>query len=281
MFEERLRLIEGAPGGFATASGMAAVFTSLGALLGAGDRLVAARSLFGSCFVVCNEILPRWGVETVFVDGEDLSQWEQALSKPTQAVFFETPSNPMQSLVDIAAVSEMAHAAGAKVVLDNVFATPLLQQGFPLGVDVVVYSGTKHIDGQGRVLGGAILGDKEYIDGPVQKLMRHTGPAMSAVQRLGAAERPGDAGGSGRVLATLRRTASPSSCENHPAVSWVNYPFLESHPQYDLAKRQMTGGGTVVTFELEPRAVQGARLRGARQAAASSTSRTTSATPSR
>ena len=180
MFEERLRLIEGAPAAFATASGMAAVFTSLGALLAAGDRLVASRSLFGSCFVVCSEILPRWGVETVFVDGDDLSQWEKALSVPTQAVFFETPSNPMQSLVDIVAVTELAHAAGAKVVLDNVFATPLLQQGFPLGVDVVVYSGTKHIDGQGRVLGGAILGDKEYIDGPVQKLMRHTGPAMSA-----------------------------------------------------------------------------------------------------
>ncbi|MGV0602144.1 PLP-dependent transferase, partial [Mycolicibacterium pulveris] len=180
MFEERLRLIEGAPACFATATGMAAVFTSLGALLGAGDRLVAARSLFGSCFVVCNEILPRWGVETVFVDGDDLSQWEEALSVPTAAVFFETPSNPMQSLVDIAAVCDLAHAAGAKVVLDNVFATPILQQGFPLGVDVVVYSGTKHIDGQGRVLGGAILGDKTYIDEPVQKLMRHTGPAISA-----------------------------------------------------------------------------------------------------
>ncbi len=129
--------------------------------------------------MVCNEILPRWGVETVFVDGDDLSQWEEALSVPTQAVFFETPSNPMQSLVDIAAVCDLAHAAGAKVVLDNVFATPILQQGFPLGVDVVVYSGTKHIDGQGRVLGGAILGDKQYIDEPVQKLMRHTGPALS------------------------------------------------------------------------------------------------------
>ena len=165
MFEERLRLIEGAPACFATATGMAAVFTALGALLGAGDRLVAARSLFGSCFVVCNEILPRWGIETVFVDGEDLAQWEEALSVPTQAVFFETPSNPMQSLVDIAAVCELAHAAGAKVVLDNVFATPMLQQGFPLGADVVVYSGTKHIDGQGRVLGGAILGARSTSTG--------------------------------------------------------------------------------------------------------------------
>jgi O-succinylhomoserine sulfhydrylase len=249
MFQERLRLIEGAPAAFATASGMAAVFVSLGALLGAGDRLVAARSLFGSCFVVCNEILPRWGVETVFVDGDDLAQWEKALSVPTQAVFFETPSNPMQSLVDIAAVTELAHAAGAKVVLDNVFATPLLQQGFPLGVDVVVYSGTKHIDGQGRVLGGAILGEKEYIDGPVQKLMRHTGPAMSAFNSWVMLK--------GLETLAIRVDYSNASAqriaeflEGHPAVNWVRYPFLPSHPQYDLAKRQMSGGGTVVTFEL-------------------------------
>jgi O-succinylhomoserine sulfhydrylase len=250
MFEERLRLIEGAPAAFGTASGMAAVFVSLGALLAAGDRLVAARSLFGSCFVVCNEILPRWGVETVFVDGDDLAQWEQALSVPTAAVFFETPSNPMQSLVDIAAVCELAHAAGARVVLDNVFATPLLQQGFPLGVDVVVYSGTKHIDGQGRVLGGAILGDKEYIDGPVQKLMRHTGPAMSAFNAWVLLK--------GLETLAVRVEHCNSSAhriaeflERHPAVSWVRYPHLPSHPQYDLAKRQMSGGGTVVTFALD------------------------------
>ena len=250
MFEERLRLLEGAPAAFATASGMAAVFTSLGALLGAGDRLVASRSLFGSCFVVCNEILPRWGVETVFVDGDDMAQWEQALSVPTTAVFFETPSNPMQSLVDVAAVCELAHAAGAKVVLDNVFATPLLQQGIPLGVDVVVYSGTKHIDGQGRVLGGAILGDKEYIDGPVQKLMRHTGPAMSAFNAWVLVK--------GLETMAVRVEYSNNSAfriaeflEDHPAVSWVRYPYLSSHPQYDLAKRQMSGGGTVITFALD------------------------------
>ena len=250
MFEERLRLLEGAPACFATASGMSAVFTSLGALLGAGDRLVAARSLFGSCFVVCNEILPRWGVETVFVDGEDLAQWEEALSVPTQAVFFETPSNPMQSLVDIAAVCDLAHAAGAKVVLDNVFATPILQQGFPLGADVVVYSGTKHIDGQGRVLGGAILGAKDYIDEPVQKLMRHTGPALSPFNAWTLLK--------GLETLSLRVTHQNASAhriaeflESHPGVRWVRYPFLESHPQYDLAKRQMTGGGTVVTFELD------------------------------
>ncbi len=250
MFEERLRLIEGAPAAYATASGMAAVFTSLGALLAAGDRLVAARSLFGSCFVVCNEILPRWGVETVLVDGDDLEQWEEALSVPTQVAFFETPSNPMQSLVDIAAVTELAHAAGAKVVLDNVLATPMLQRGIPLGVDVVVYSATKHIDGQGRVLGGAILGDKEYIDGPVQKLMRHTGPAMSpftawvlvkALETLDLRVQ--------RANSSAQRIAE--FLEGHRAVGWVRYPFLPSHPQHELAKRQMSGGGTVITFALD------------------------------
>ena len=256
MFEERLRLIEGAEAAFATSSGMAAVFTGLGALLGAGDRLVAGRSLFGSCFVVCNEILPRWGVETVFVDGTDLDQWEQALSKPTKAVFFETPSNPMQSLVDIAAVSEMAHAVGAKVVLDNIFATPLLQQGLPLGVDVVIYSGTKHIDGQGRVLGGAILGDKEYIGGPVQTLMRHTGPSLSPFNAWVLLK--------GLETLSVRVNYSNASAlrvaeflEAHPGVRWVRYPFLASHPQHDLAKRQMTGGGTVVTFELDAPEGQG------------------------
>ena len=258
MFEERLRLLDGAEGAYATASGMSAVFTALAALLGKGDRLVAARSLFGSCFVVCNEILPRWGVETVFVDGEDLDQWAQALEVPTQAVFFETPSNPMQSLVDIAAVSELAHAAGAKVVLDNVFATPLLQRGMPLGADVVVYSGTKHIDGQGRVLGGAILGDKEYIDGPVQTLMRHTGPAMSAFNAWTLLK--------GLETLAIRVDYSTRSAlriaeflEGHPAVRWVRYPYLASHPQHELAKRQMSGGGTVVTFELQAPEGQGKR----------------------
>ncbi|ETD33878.1 O-succinylhomoserine sulfhydrylase [Williamsia sp. D3] len=252
MFQERLRLLEGAEACFATASGMAAVFVALGALLKAGDRLVAARSLFGSCFVVCNEILPRWGVETVFVDGEDLEQWEQALSTPTTAVFFETPSNPMQTLVDVEKVCELAHAAGAKVVLDNVFATPLLQRGLDLGADVIVYSGTKHIDGQGRVMGGAVLGDAEYIDGPVQTLMRHTGPALS----------PFNAWTLLKGLETMRLRVDHSVAsalriaeflQEDPRVAWVKYPFLQSHPQYDLATRQMSGGGTVLTFELADR----------------------------
>ncbi|MFE9786068.1 O-succinylhomoserine sulfhydrylase [Nocardia salmonicida] len=249
MFEERIRLLDGAEAAFATASGMSAVFTALGALLKAGDRLVAARSLFGSCFVVCNEILPRWGIETVFVDGDDLEQWEQALSVPTQAVFFETPANPMQTLVDVRKVTELAHAAGAKVVLDNVFATPLLQRGFELGADVVVYSGTKHIDGQGRVLGGAILGAKDYIDGPVKTLMRHTGPALSPFNAWTLLK--------GLETMPLRVRHSTESAlqvaeflETNNSVDWVKYPFLESHPQHALAKDQMTGGGTVVTFAL-------------------------------
>ncbi|WP_188543086.1 O-succinylhomoserine sulfhydrylase [Rhodococcoides trifolii] len=250
IFEERMRLLEGAEACFGTSSGMSAVFTALGALLKAGDRLVAARSLFGSCFVVCNEILPRWGVETVFVDGDDNDQWAEALKVPTTAVFFETPSNPMQALVDVRAVSDMAHATGAKVVLDNVFATPLLQRSLDLGADIVVYSGTKHIDGQGRVLGGAILGPKDYIDGPVQTLMRHTGPALSPfnawVLLKGLETMPV------RVRAmTSSALAVAEFLEQQDGVRWVRYPFLPSHPQYELATSQMKGGGTVVTFELE------------------------------
>ena len=179
MFEERLRLLEGAEACFATASGMSAVFVALSALLGSGDRVVASRGLFGSCFVILDEILPRWGVETIFVDGPDLDQWREALSQPTTAVFFETPSNPMQELVDMRAVADLAHAAGAKVVVDNVFGTPVFSKPLQFGADVVVYSATKHIDGQGRTLGGAVLGSHEFIDGPVKNLMRHTGPAMS------------------------------------------------------------------------------------------------------
>ena len=254
-FQERLRLLEGTEACFATASGMSAVFTALGALLGAGDRVVAARSLFGSCFVILNEILPRWGVETVFVDGPDLEQWREALSVPTTAVFFESPSNPMQEIVDIAAVSELAHAAGAKVVADNVFATPLLQRCGDLGADVIVYSGTKHIDGQGRVMGGAILGTQEFIDGPVKQLMRHTGPALSAFNAWVLTK--------GLETMSLRVNHSSATAlrlaewlETQPAVNWVKYPLLKSHPQYDLAARQMKAGGTVLTLELATTAGQ-------------------------
>ncbi|WP_265447769.1 O-succinylhomoserine sulfhydrylase [Flexivirga meconopsidis] len=249
VFEERLRALEGAEACYATGSGMGAVFTALAALLGAGDRVVASRGLFGSCFVILDEILPRWGVETVFVDGGDNEQWRAALAEPTTAVFFETPSNPMQELVDIEFVCEQAHSAGAQVVVDNVFGTPVFSRPLEHGADIVVYSATKHIDGQGRVLGGAILGPTDYIDGPVKNLIRHTGPSMS----------PFNAWVLVKGLETLRlrvehqaRSAQElaQALQAHDAVRTVWYPFLPSHPQHELAKRQMLGGGTVVTFEL-------------------------------
>ncbi len=249
MFEERLRQLEGAEAAWATASGMSAVFNSLAATLRAGDRVVAARGLFGSCFQVLDSILPRWGIHTDFVDGDDLGQWEQALATPATAVFFETPSNPMQELVDIAAVSELAHAAGARVIVDNVFATPILQRPLELGADVVVYSTTKHIDGQGRTLGGAILGSQEFVREELRPLMRHTGPTMS----------PFNAWVVVKSLETLRlrverQTASAlalaSWLEEHPATEWVRYPLLPSHPQHELAQAQMTGGGSIITFSV-------------------------------
>jgi O-succinylhomoserine sulfhydrylase len=248
-FGERLRLIEGAEACFPTASGMAAVFNALLALVRAGDRVVAARSLFGSCFAILDDLLPRWGVTTEFVDGDDLEQWEKALATPAKAVFFESPSNPMQELVDVRAVCELAHAAGATVIVDNVFATPVLQRPLELGADVVVYSATKHIDGQGRTLGGAILGPAELIEGEVKTLMRNTGPSLSpfnawvltkGLETLSMRVRHSTAG-AGRIAAWL---------EGHSRVTRVLYPWLESHPQHELARRQMSGGGTVVTFEV-------------------------------
>lgn len=249
-FEERLRLLEGAEASWATASGMAAVFNALAATVRTGDRIVASRALFGSCFVILDELLPRWGIETEFVDGHDLDQWRMALRDPATAVFFESPSNPMQDLVDITAVSELAHQASATVIVDNVFATPLLQRPLELGADVVVYSTTKHIDGQGRTLGGAILGSKEFVYEKLQPLMRHTGPSMS----------PFNAWVLVKSLETLRLRVDHSLrsaleiagwIEKQPGIVQVRYPFLESHPQHELATRQMSGGGTVVTFEID------------------------------
>lgn len=249
MFEDRLRMLEGAEACRATASGMAAVFNALAAVLSAGDRVVASRALFGSCFVILDEILPRWGIETEFVDGTDLAVWERALSTPARAVFFETPSNPMQDLVDVAAVAELAHAAEARVIVDNVFATPILQRPLDLGADVVVYSTTKHIDGHGRTLGGAVLGTREFVEDRLQPLIRHTGPSMS----------PFNAWVSLKSLESLRlrveqqaRTALGLAMrlEDHPGILSVRHPWLPSHPQHDLALRQMEGGGTVVTVDV-------------------------------
>jgi O-succinylhomoserine sulfhydrylase len=250
MFEERLRLLEGAQACFGTASGMSAVFVALAALCGAGDRIVASRALFGSCFVIVDEILPRWGVERVLVDGSDLDQWRAALDRPTAAVFFETPSNPMQELVDIRAVSDLAHAVGAKVVVDNVFGTPVFSKPLEHGADIVVYSATKHIDGQGRALGGAILGPADFIGGPVKNLMRHTGPAMSPFNAWVMLK--------GLETMSLRvgrqhenALAVAAYLADHPRVTRVLHPWREDHPQHELARRQMRGGGTVVTFAID------------------------------
>lgn len=249
MFEERIRALEGAEDAWATASGMAAVFNALVASVRHGERIVAARGLFGSCYQVLTSILPRFGITCDFVDGDDLDQWERALSTPAAAVFFETPSNPMQELVDVAAVAELGHAAGARVIVDNVFATPILQRPLELGADVVVYSTTKHLDGQGRTLGGVILGDTRFLREDLKPFMRHTGPTMSpfnawvVLKSLETARlRIEHQTASALVLATW--------LEQHTGVNWVRYPFLASHPQHDLATRQMTGGGSIVTFEV-------------------------------
>ncbi len=247
MFEERLRLIEGAEACMATASGMAAVFAALMSLLKAGDRIVASRALFGSCHFIVNDILPRYGVTHEFVDGADAAQWEAALATPAQAVFLETPSNPALEIIDLDMVSALAHRAGAQVVIDNVFATPLLQRPLERGADIVVYSATKHIDG--RTLGGAVLGCKDFITGELKTFLRHTGPALSAFNAWVLV----------KGLETLDLRVD-RMCENaleiarflegHNSISRVLYPHLDSHPQALLARRQMRKGGSIVSFEL-------------------------------
>jgi O-succinylhomoserine sulfhydrylase len=249
MFEERLRLLEGAEACYATATGMSAVFTSIAAIVSSGSRVVAARALFGSTVVVLNDIFGKWGVRTDYVDAHRIESWAEALATPADVVFLETPSNPMQDIVDVAAVTELAHAAGAVVIIDNVFATPVLQRPLEQGADVVVYSATKHIDGQGRVLGGAILGPSDFIDGPVQQMIRNTGPSISPFNAWVLVK--------GLETLSLRVRAQSAAAlriaewvEGHPAVASVRYPFLPSHPQVDLARAQMSAGGTVVTFTL-------------------------------
>ena len=249
MFERRMALLEGAETCHATASGMAAVFASLMCFLKAGDHVVSSRALFGSCFYILGTLLPRWGIEVSFVDGHDLAQWQRAISAKTRAVFFETPANPTIALVDIAAVSTLAHKVGAKVIVDNVFATPLLQKPLALGADVVVYSATKHIDGQGRCLGGAVLADATFCKDLVMPFLRHTGPALSPfnawllVKGLETLSLRVE-----RQCATARRTAELLAGSR--AVARTLYPLLPCHPHYEVARRQMTDGGTVVSFEL-------------------------------
>ncbi len=250
MFQDRMALMEGAAVGKATATGMAAVFASMASMVQAGDHVVGSRALFGSCLYILTEILPKWGVETTIVDGTDLNQWEDALKRPTKCVFVETPSNPGLDIVDIKAVSALAHKAGAKVIVDNVFATPLLQKPLELGADIVVYSATKHIDGQGRCLGGMVLGDADYCENTLKPFLRHTGPSLS----------PFNAWVMLKGLETLDLRIR-RHCENARQIAdyletrsdlvKVRYPGLPSHPQHELAAAQMTDFGSLVTFSLE------------------------------
>jgi O-succinylhomoserine sulfhydrylase len=254
VFEQRLAEIEGAPAGMevtcrATASGMAAVHAALLCQVRAGDRVVASKALFGSCHWIIHDLLPRYGVEGVFVDGTDLKAWEAALDRPTACVFLETPSNPTLEIIDLAAVCDLAHRAGAKVVVDNVFATPILQSPLELGADVVAYSATKHMDGQGRCLGGAVIGSAEFCADVLGPFLRNTGPALSPFNAWVLAK--------GLETLDLRMERHSANAlriarflETRPEVGRVLYPGLESHPQHDLARRQMKGWGGIVAIEL-------------------------------
>ena len=250
MFEERLRLLEGAEACRATASGMAAVYAALAALLKAGDRVVASRALFGSCHHIVANILPKFGIETRLVDGTDLDQWRDALEDGAKAVFLETPSNPTLEIIDLGEVCALAHEAGAEVIVDNVFASPLLQKPLEFGADIVVYSATKHIDGQGRCLGGAVLGSSRFVDGPLFAFLKHTGPALS----------PFNAWLLLKGLETLDLRVGRHCANAADVAQWLEsrngvcrtlYPHLDSHPQATLARTQMADGGSIVSFELD------------------------------
>ncbi len=250
MFEERMILLEeGAEAARATASGMAAVNGALMSQLKAGDHVVAPKALFGSCLYIIETILPRFGIDVTLIDGTDIDQWKKAINEKTACVFFETPSNPALEIMDIAAISELAHKVGAKVVVDNVFATPVLQHPITLGADIVVYSATKHIDGQGRCLGGIVLGSEEFIEDTLAPYLKHTGPALS----------PFNAWNLLKGLETLELRVE-KQCDNaekianflsgHPAIKRVLYPGSDTHPHHVLAKRQMSRGGSLVAFEV-------------------------------
>ncbi len=250
MLAERLALLEGAETCRVTASGMGAISSAIIAPCSAGDRVVAANALFGSCRHICSTILPRYGVETEFVNGHDMDAWKRALSQPTRLVLIESPSNPLLDAVDIAAVAELAHAAGALLVVDNVFATPILQKPLELGADIAVYSATKHMDGQGRVLLGAILGQSEFIEEHIDPWLRHTGPAASPFNAWTVLK--------GLETLDLRvRHASLTAARladaiaDHPSVEAVRYPGREDHPGHAIHAKQMETGGTLIAFSVK------------------------------
>ena len=249
MFEKRMALLEGAEAARATASGMAAVTAALIGQLRAGDHVVAAKALFGSCLYVVEELLPRFGVQSTLVDGTDLQAWRAAVRPNTRTSFLELPTNPTMEVIDIAAVAKIMHEAGATLVVDNVFATPLFQHPLKLGADCVVYSATKHIDGQGRVLGGVILASEKFIADNIHNFLRQTGPSLS----------PFNAWTLLKSLETLpvRVVAQTTSAARiadflagRPEVTRVIYPGRDDHPQAALARRQMSGGGTLLSFEV-------------------------------
>ncbi len=248
MFEKRLAAIEGAEYCVATGSGMSAMFASLACLVQAGDHVVASAAMFSSCHVVITEILPKWGVTYELVKANDKAAWEKALSRPTKAVFIETPSNPLMEIVDIRFVSDLAHKVGATVIVDNVMASPVLQKPLELGADVVMYSATKHIDGQGRVLAGALLGSFSYIYEKLIPFVRHTGPTMSAfnawvlVKSLETMEM--------RVMRMAENAqAIAEFLEGRKEIKNVRYPGLASHPDSAVIKKQMKAGGTTIGIE--------------------------------
>ena len=251
MLEDRLSIIEGAAACRATASGMAAIHAALVAPVKSGDRVVAARALFGSCTWILDNLLPRYGVEVEFVDGYDLEGWKRALSRTVKSVLIETPSNPLLDAVDISAVADLTHAAGGELIVDNVFATPILQRPLELGADWVTYSCTKHMDGQGRVLGGAILGkDAEAMEEVFAGYLKHTGPAIS----------PFNAWTILKGLETLALRVD-KMCDNarivadflaaQPSVRAVRYPGRKDHPHFDIHSRQMSSGGSLISFSIE------------------------------
>ena len=249
MLEERMALLEGAEAARATATGMAAVNASILAQVRTGDHVVGAKALFGSCRYILDEILPRFGIEVTLVDGTDLDQWEAAVRKKTVCAFLETPSNPGLEIIDLERVTEIVHSVGARLIVDNVFATPLLQQPLRYGADIVVYSATKHIDGQGRTMGGVVLSDQAFCDEDLTPFLRHTGPALS----------PFNAWILLKGLETLPLRLA-RHCEqalevanflhNRHGLERVLYPGLSSHPQYALAQAQMSGNGSVVAFDI-------------------------------
>jgi O-succinylhomoserine sulfhydrylase len=249
MFEERIASLEGAEDAFATASGMAAVHGALASMVKAGDHVVSARALFGSCLYILEDVLTKFGVEVTFVDGTDLDQWRAAMRPDTKLVFLESMSNPTLEVIDLQSVAEIAHGVGATVVVDNVFTTPVFSRALELGADVVIYSATKHIDGQGRALGGVVLGTKEYIRNTLEPFLKHTGGAMSPFTAWIMLK--------GLETIDLRVRAQADSAlalaqalKEDNRLARVIYPGLEAHPQHAIAMAQLEKGGTVVSLEI-------------------------------